>query len=302
MRESVRLPNFVVIGAPRSGTTSLFFYLKQHPDIFLPVRKELHYFSYDLLRENVNGPGDKDALESVCATREEYKAHYARVGGEKAVGEVSPSYLYFSEVSERIRSKLGEVKIIALLRNPVEKAFSQYMHLVRENREGMGFYEALMAEEERMASGWSDIWRYAESSLYSDRIRKYISVFGRDNTKFILTDQLADAPDTVMQELFDFLGVDTGFRPDTSRVYLRSGRPKSKMIASFFGSSNPLKTVARKIIPERLRVHIRLALLDANVGSKGEIDERARIHLRSYFQEDILELERVLARETGWMD
>ena len=124
MSKSIRLPSTVIIGAPRSGTTSLFFYVKQHPDIFLPVRKELHYFSYDLLKENVDGPGDQGALASLCATREEYEAHYASVRAEKVIGEVSPSYLYFSQVSERIRSELGEVKIIALLRNPVDKAFS----------------------------------------------------------------------------------------------------------------------------------------------------------------------------------
>jgi hypothetical protein len=301
MSKSIRLPNAVVVGAPRSGTTSLFFYLKQHPDIFLPVRKELHYFSYDLLKENANGPGDQGALASLCATREEYETHYASVGAAKVIGEVSPSYLYFSEASERIHSELSEVKIIALLRNPVDKAFSQYMHLVRENRETLSFYEALMAETHRWKLGWSDIWRYAESSLYSERIKKYISVFGANNTKIILFDDLASAPDTVMSDLFEFLEVDTSFRPDTSKVYLRSGRPRSKLAAEFFAKPNPLKTVARKLIPERIRVPIRLALLDANIGDKGEIDDTSKAYLQSYFYDDIVELEKVVGRKTGWI-
>jgi hypothetical protein len=298
----IRLPDAIVIGAPRSGTTSLFFYLKQHPDVFLPVRKELHYFSYDLLIENVNGPGDRDALATLCATRQEYESHYATAGVEKIIGEVSPSYLYFCQVSERIRSELGRVKIIALLRNPVEKAFSQYMHLVRLNRETLGFYEALMAEEQRRTAGWSDIWRYAESSLYAERVKKHISVFGESNVKVILLGDLFRAPVQVMRDLFEFLGVDASFRPDTSRIYNRSGLPKSRLIADFFARPSALKTITKKLIPERIRVPIRMAILNANSGEKGEMDERASVYLRTYFCDDIVELERIIGRPTGWIN
>ena len=77
-------PNFVVIGAPKSGTTSLFHYLKQHPDVYLPVRKELHYFSYRLLAENVSGPLDDVVLPSLCATEDAYRAHYQLRGSASA--------------------------------------------------------------------------------------------------------------------------------------------------------------------------------------------------------------------------
>ena len=89
MNKAVRLPNALVIGAPKSGTTSLFHYLRQHTDVFLPVQKELHYFSYDLLRQNTNGPGDRDALSKACATTEEYKSHFGSAETEKVIAEVS---------------------------------------------------------------------------------------------------------------------------------------------------------------------------------------------------------------------
>ena len=137
------LPNFVVAGVPKSGTTSLYFYLRQHPAIYLPSKKELHYFSYPYLASNTGGPGDADILKSLCASRHSYEDHYQFSGNKKAVGEISPSYFYYSGSADRIRRALGNVKIILMLRNPVDKAYSQYMHQVRNNLETLSFEAAL---------------------------------------------------------------------------------------------------------------------------------------------------------------
>ncbi|HZA66279.1 MAG TPA: hypothetical protein VE592_04975, partial [Geminicoccaceae bacterium] len=142
IKADVRLPNFVVAGAAKCGTTSLFHYLKQHPDVFLPAQKELHYFAYDHLSRNSGGPGGARSLDFACATREAYEAHYRAAGSQVAIGEVSPSYFYFDEVSERIETELCAPKIVIILRDPIEKAYSQYMHLVRDNRETLPFFEA----------------------------------------------------------------------------------------------------------------------------------------------------------------
>ena len=160
--EQIKLPNFIVIGAPKSGTTSLFYYLGQHPDIYLPVRKELHFFSYEELSKRNHGPGDAEIVGNLCATYEQYVAHYRDVKTERAIGEVSPSYLYYSASAERIYSMLGSIKIIAILRNPIDKAYSQYMHLKRDGREDLDFTHALREECRRQGMGWSDIWYYAK--------------------------------------------------------------------------------------------------------------------------------------------
>lgn len=298
----MKLPNFVIVGAPKSGTTSLFYYLKQHPDIYLPVRKELHYFSYEYLKENTNGPGDKDVLSSLCANRREYESHYIDVRNERMIGDVSPSYLYYSNVSERILSELGKIKIVMILRNPVEKAYTQYMHLIRDNRETLSFYDALMEEQKRMLAGWSDIWRYAESSLYAKKVKKYISVFGPANVKIILFDDLVIAPDEVMRSLFEFLNVDSDVHCDTSKAYNRTGTPKFKMVSDFFAKPNPVKTTVKKFIPEWVRIHIRLVLLDWNTGKKNSMDRKSREYLTKYFGEDIAVLSKILGRELWWLD
>jgi hypothetical protein len=299
---SIHLPNAVIIGAPKSGTTSLYFYLRQHPDIFLPKKKELHYFSYDLLAKNTAGPGDKNALSTLCDTWRAYVQHYTNVNHQSIVAEVSPSYLYFSETSERIREKLGRVRIVALLRNPAERAFSQYMHLKRANRERLSFFEALQVEEQRRLAGWGDMWRYAESSLYATRIKRYIEVFGEHNVKILLSEEFFSHPIRVSQDLFAFFDVDSAFVPDVSRAYNRTGTPRFGFLADALVKRNLLRILARRLIPERPRRSLRSFLIDVNKGDKGEIDSESRTYLQSVFREDILELERILGRKTHWLE
>jgi hypothetical protein len=297
----MKLPNFIVIGAPKSGTTSLYFYLKQHPDVFLPVRKELHYFSYALVRENLHGPGDRDVLNWLCSNKQDYCSHYAAVKTEKMVGEISPSYLYYSQVSERIRSELGDIKIIAMLRNPVEKAFSQYMHLVREGRESLSFYDALMIEEQRRARGWNDMWRYAESSLYAQRLKKYIDVFGISNVKVILSEEFFTNQSEVMKDLIGFFGISENVHIDTSRIYNKTGYPKSELLAHFLTRPNLVRILARKVVPEGLRIALRLKITEYNTGGKDEIGKKSREYLSSYFHQDVKDLERMIEHRTSWL-
>ena len=99
----MRLPNFLIVGAAKSGTTSLHYYLKQHPDIYLPAKKELHYFAWAYMLRFSGGPGDRNVLSHICRTKEEYESFYTKAITQSAVGEISPSYLVFSEVSHRIK-------------------------------------------------------------------------------------------------------------------------------------------------------------------------------------------------------
>jgi hypothetical protein len=297
----IRLPNFVVVGAAKCGTTSLFHYLKQHSDVFLPVQKELHYFAYDHLSRNTGGPGGARTLDFACATRQAYEAHYRHAGSQTAIGEVSPSYFYFPQVSERINLELDGPKIVVILRDPIQKAYSQYMHLVRDNRETLPFFEALMAEQDRTAAGWTAMWRYAESSLYSQRITKYLEVFGEDRIKILLFEELSKNPAPVLDALFGFLGLAPRDAINTERVYNRSGHPRSRALADFLARPNPVTTAARRWVPDRLRDRIKYAMLNLNTGRKEAIDDRSRAYLQAFFADDVGELERILGRRLGWL-
>ncbi len=294
-------PNFIVIGAPKSGTTSLYYYLKQHPDVYLPVQKELHYFSFNQLMKNTNGPGDRQTLNSLCANWSEYERHYSAVQGENAIGDISPSYMYFG-VQERIRQELGLIKIVVMLRNPVEKAYSQYMHLIRDQRETLPFYEALLAEESRKEQGWSDFWRYAESSLYAERLQAYMNCFGRENVHVILFDQFIKESQSAMVSLFKFLGLNVNVTVNTQETYNRTGKARSIKVANFLNQPSILKSLFKRITPDAWRIALRLRVMDSNTADKDEIDGHSAEYLREYFSEDIGNLEKIIGKSLGWLE
>ena len=293
-----KLPNFIVIGAPKSGTTSLYYYLRQHPNTYLPVQKELHYFSYKQLKENTNGPGDRQVLNSLCANRDEYDKHYASVRAEHAVGDISPSYLYYG-VQKQIQQELGPIKIIVMLRNPVDKAYSQYMHLVRDQRETFPFYKALQAEESRREQGWSDIWRYAESSLYAERLQAYMDCFGRENVHVIIFDEFIKDPQSIMVSLFKFLGLNENVTVNTQEKYNRTGKTRSIKVANFLNQPSILKSFVKRITPDAWRISLRLKIMDSNTAEKDEMDGRSAEYLRKYFSEDIEKLEELIGKSLG---
>ncbi len=295
-----RGPNFLVVGAPKSGTTSLYFQLRQHPDIFVPRKKELHFFTGEHLRSNTQGPGDADAAAEACRTWSEYASHFAEAARERIVAEFSPSYLYFSDVAQDIRATLPEARVLMILRDPVEKAYSQYMHLVRDGRESLPFRDALRAEDERRAAGWSDIWRYAESSLYSARVERYLDVFGRDRVFIALTDELAADAAGLLRRIFDFLGVDADAPIDTDFRYNRSGPARSARLAAFLARPGGLKAVARWLLPERVRGPLRVRLQDWNTGRSAGPDAASIAALRVRFAADVARLAGLMGRAPPW--
>lgn len=298
---SNKSPNFVVIGAPKSGTTSLYYYLKQHPDVFLPTQKELHYFSYEPLKANAKGPGDELTLSALCSSEAQYLAHYSAVANQKAIGDISPSYLYYA-TQEKIKTTLGDVKIIVMLRNPIDKAYSQYMHMIRDQCETLAFHDALQQEQERRAQGWSDIWRYAESSLYADKLLGFRDCFGTTNVHIILFDDFTAEPQRVIKETLTFLGIDADVPINTKEIYNRTGEVKSKVIARFLSRPNIFKELIKKCTPNAWRIKLRLKIMNKNTASKPEIDLTAHNYLKSYFKNDVAKLENILGRKLNWLD
>lgn len=298
----MKLPSFVIIGAPKSGTTSLYHYLKQHPDIYLPEKKELHYFSYQYLINNCNGPGDKDVLRNLAATFDEYCDYFKHAGDHKIVGEVSPSYLYYSDTRKAIKSTLQDVSIIVILRNPIQKAYSQYMHLVRENLETLSFASALESEKSRYKAGWSDIWRYAESSLYTQRLQDYIETFGKDRIKIVLYDELQADAASLMRLLYAFIGVDPHVTCNTEVIYNRTGPPKSKYVANVLFKPSFVKDIAKMVLPQRLRMSLKHRITEMNTGAKPPIDKTVYQYLRNYFYRDIADLQDLIHKKLTWLE
>jgi hypothetical protein len=208
------LPDFLVIGAQKAGTTSLYAYLVAHPDICAAGRKEVHYF--DLNHER--GPG---WYRSMFPLRAAARARALRTGRPQLTGEASPYYLFHPLAPERAAALVPDAKLVVLLRDPVERAWSHYRHEVRAGREPLSFADALDAEPERLAgtveairagappSVWENHRRYSyvARGRYAEQLRAWLAVFEREQLLVLRAEDLFAAPEQQWRRTLDFLGV-----------------------------------------------------------------------------------------------
>lgn len=219
------LPNFLIIGAAKAGTTSLYRYLEQHPQIYMSPIKEPNFFALEGEPLDFRGPDDKLYIEQFSVTeRESYGALFEAAGPEQAVGEASALYLYSPQAPARICRYVPGVKMIAVLRHPVDRAYSAFLHLLRDAREPLPSFEAaLEAEAVRIRGGWEHIWHLRRMGFYGEQLTRYYRYFGREQIRVYLYEELQRAPEEVIADMFEFLGVDPGFRPDRSVRYNEPG-------------------------------------------------------------------------------
>lgn len=298
----MRRPNFLIIGAAKSGTTALHSYLRQHPQIFMPEKKELNYFSPRFANTNV----PKIHADEVVDTLDEYESYFAGVTIEKAIGEATPTYLYYEKTPERIKALIPDVKLIAILRNPIERAYSAYLHAIRDWREpAKDFYEALALEPERIKQNWSILYHYITVGLYSEQVDRYFFHFPKDKIKTFLYDDLLNNPQELFQEIFRFLDVDPDFTPDITHRPNVSGKIKNTFLhtvmENLFMKRNPIKSISRIILPKKLRQATTTSLRAMNM-EKHKIPDEYRMHLKPFFVEDMTKLQELLRRDlSAWM-
>ena len=154
--KNYRMPNFIVIGASKAGTTSLYEYLKQHPQIYMSPMKELRFFAIEGEKVDFCGPWDRIEIERYSIkTLEDYKNQFQGVTDEIAIGEASPWYLYSEKAPKSIKSYIPDAKLIAILRDPVDRAYSHFSMHVMNGREPLAdFTQALQEEEERILNNY----------------------------------------------------------------------------------------------------------------------------------------------------
>ena len=295
-----RFPSFLCVGGAKCGTTSLYEYLRDHPQVFLPDQKELHYFSHLDLMANMNGPGTRWALESVITSEDDYLSRFASARSDQILGDISPSYLNSPRAAEAIAAKVPDARIIILLRNPVDRMFSQYMHLRRAAREDLDFEDALLAEPERVRGGWNDMFYYTRSPRAADGVRRYLELFGNDRVKIILGEDLRRDLAGEVRGILQFIGADPDVELDLTGEFNKSGEPKSKLVGRMLDAS-PLAAVAKRLLPRRLGAVLKQKIQAANTGKRIELPAGQRARYAELFADDVRELEALIGRETGWL-
>lgn len=287
------LPNFLIVGAAKSGTSSLDYYLSQHPEIYIPRKKEAHYFSIPSFPIAFRGPGDEGMNEYTIRSRSDYEQLFSHVREEKAVGESSVFYLYYPGTAERIREEIPDAKILIILRNPVDRAFSAYMHLIRDEREHLPLDQALAAEASRKEMDYEPMWLYQELGFYSEQVQRYLEVFGPSQVKVVVFEDFIARPQAVLKDVFQFLNVDSEFTVDTSVRLNESGQVKSRWLYNFISKPNFLKEAVKPLFPSAVRERLGLKA-KSMVLAKATMDPEVRAQLADTFAPEIAKLEVLL--------
>jgi hypothetical protein len=295
------MPNFLVIGAAKSGTTALHDYLSQHPDIFMSARKELRFFPFENRRPEFCGPGDQEAFSTVVTTIEEYRAQFAGAERYAARGEASPPYLSVPGSAERIRHHIPDAKLLAVLRQPADRAYSNYLMLRRRGLETLSLADALAAEDQRVAEGWSHTWQYRRRGFYATQLKRYFDLFDREQIHVWLYDDFVENPISFLQDIFRFLNVDDTFVPDMSTRLNESLLPRSRSLQAFLTEPRDAKDLVKAVVPERWARRAGERLRRSNL-SKPPFPPEQRRRLTESYREDIKELEHMLDRDLShWL-
>jgi Sulfotransferase domain len=297
--QPMTLPNFIIIGAMKSGTTSLYNYLAQHPQIYMSSVKEPKFFALEGTTWD-SEPLGAGGLAKIKGIREweTYQGLFSGVSGETAIGEASPLYIYAPLAAENIRQTLPHAKIVAILRHPVDRAYSHFLHWVQRGLEPLGadFVKVLNEEDARIALDWSPNYHYKHRGFYYNQLKRYYDRFHGDQIRIYLFEDLQRDPITLTQDLFHYLEVDPAFIPETDQQYNVSQIPQNSQLNQFIDRPNLAKTILKPFIPKTWRDRLKNNLKQKNA-IKPKLDPELRQKLTQDYREDILKLQDLIQKD-----
>jgi len=290
------LPNFLIIGAMKSGTTALYYYLAQHPQVYMSPVKEPNFFCSE----------GQASREDTVARLETYQGLFKDVSDEKVIGEASHCYLYEPEAAVRIQQYLPDAKFVAVLRDPVDRAYSHFLHMVRNGTEPLTDFGQALREEVASACQNRGFQDYVGRGLYHDQLERYFDVFGRERVKVYLYEDLSNGPVGVLQDTFRFLQVDDSFVPDVSLRRNVSGSPRYEALDKFLRRPSPIKDALKMHLPAGLRWRLSRAFDDLktrNLAQPPAVEPGIRRRLKGIYREDILKVQELIHRDlSGWLE
>ena len=286
------LPNFMIIGVAKAGTTSFYHYLDQHPQVFMCSIKGSNFFGYEDARVwKWTDEGEPPLLRHFqVKTFEAYEALFAGASDEIAIGEVSPQYFRCPTAARRIHECIPDVKLVASLRNPADRAFSGFLMRTRRGEAVESLYEELTPEASHVREGF-----------YYKRLKRYFDIFARQQIKICIFEEFKADPAKVVVDLFDFLGVDANFVPDTSTRHNPAGVPKFRWLNRLFFDPTLIRT-AKWVLPENLQGMVK-RVQQQNLKAPPKFPADLRAKLLDLYREDILKLEVLLDRDLSiWLN
>ncbi len=309
-------PNFFIVGAPKAGTTSLYHYLDQHPQVYMCPVKEPCHFASEVATENFS-PDYRSGFMSDAAEMKtylrnsgrekrfsghvpdwaDYLSLFEQATDETAVGEASVCYLWSPNAARNIAARLPDARIVALLRHPAERAWSQYQHGVANGHVDKSFRQQIEACLQSRGGKFSPAYPFLEFGLYSGQIRAYFELFPRENIRVCFYE---DGLAGIVTDVFRFLNVDAEFQADFGGRHLESATAEAPTMVYQALRKSGLWRPLRKLAPAGARAALRkLAFRKRTVTSMQEADRR---FLCEYYREDVLSLSALVGRDlTSWL-
>jgi hypothetical protein len=313
-----KLPNFFIVGAPKAGTTSLYAYLDQHPQVYMSPLKEPSYFASELRPENfseetsthiahetraleeyLRGDMREKRFGGLVSNWEDYLRLYSDVAEETAIGEATAIYLWSATAARNIAARIPHARIIINLRNPVDRAFSQYLQMLTAGLIRRSFRDQIDASLHCQDKRIGSLWPFLEFGKYHEQIKRYFDAFPRSQIHISYYEDLELAPAQLLSSLFAFLGVDPEFVPNLTRRYHEPSIPKFNGAAYYLKKWGAWPYV-RKLAPVPLGPRLKSLLMRSRGSLKMEWADRA--WLTDYYREDINRLGVLLDRDlSSWL-
>lgn len=256
--------DFFLVGPPKCGTTTIYHWLKTNPAIFIPSVKEPHYFLFNNGPLTYSGPGDQERLKRMVITDEStYFGLYSSKKEHQSCGDCSTMYFYSEDAIRKIGQHNPEARIIIVLRNPIERAFSHFMHQVRDGYEKENDpLASFLRSKERIGSGHMPFWDYESPGNYSEWLPKWNNAF-----KHVLVldyRQVMADPTKTMTKIADFLGVPDDFQVTPDQVFNQSGIPKFPWLNRLLKRRTLVHRIVAAVMPEERRMFIKNRILNSN--------------------------------------
>jgi hypothetical protein len=288
-------PDFLVIGAARSGTTALTSFLGEHPDVFVSTPKEPHFLAFPDGAPRFVGLGDDDLINRIAVRDERAWRALFRGRTERRRGEGSVTTLAYPDAAIPAIERFCApgCRLVVLLRDPVDRAFSSWLYLRSRGYDAGSFEECLAAEEERTRAGWSHMWQLTRLSRYAEQLAPFASRFG-DRLLVVVQEEFAADPAGQLRRVLEFLDVDPDVDIDPSRRVNASGLPRSRAVTAALNTlrrSPALRRLVTAAVPQQQRERIRSANLDRTA-----VDPATRARLAALFAGDVRDVEELLGR------
>ena len=292
-------PDFFLIGAPKAGTTALHSALTGHPDLYLSPVKEPKYFLCDGPPPQGGGPGDAHSYREWIWRRDDYERLFDDAPPGTLRGESTPLYLADNDAHERIHAAVPDAKLIVILRDPVDRAYSNWAHLWADGLEPISdFVKACGQEHRRIEAGWAPFWRYLSTGLYGRQLRHLGTLFPQEQIHLIRYKSLVDEPTSTLDGICRFLGVREGVLDGVPAMNVGGYVPPSLYTRSLqmlfregasVGSHFPPQVWRKASLPLQW-------LIQRTPQHRPELSQHDRSELVGYFAEDIALVEEL----TGW--